>query len=65
LFLCHPFQNIGKKMTCQEFIANLQGMNDGKDFQKGLLKVRNELQNMDLSISGIAHTLFVFSERQL
>lgn len=40
LFLCHPFQNIGKKMTCQEFIANLQGMNDGKDFPKGLLKVR-------------------------
>ncbi|XP_068278398.1 PH and SEC7 domain-containing protein 3 [Nyctibius grandis] len=31
--------NIGKKMTCQEFIANLQGMNDGKDFPKGLLKV--------------------------
>ncbi|XP_075597217.1 PH and SEC7 domain-containing protein 3 isoform X4 [Balearica regulorum gibbericeps] len=30
--------NIGKKMTCQEFIANLQGMNDGKDFPKGLLK---------------------------
>lgn len=40
-------------MTCQEFIANLQGMNDGKDFPKGLLKVRNELQNMG----------FVFSER--
>lgn len=43
MFVYHPFQNIGKKMTCQEFIANLQGMNDGKDFPKGLLKVRNEL----------------------
>ncbi|XP_074850705.1 PH and SEC7 domain-containing protein 3 isoform X2 [Carettochelys insculpta] len=31
--------NIGKKMTCQEFIANLQGMNEGKDFPRGLLKV--------------------------
>jgi len=46
MFLCHPFQNIGKKMTCQEFIANLQGMNDGKDFPKVLLKVRHQLQNM-------------------
>lgn len=49
-------------MTCQEFIANLQGMNDGKDFQKELLKVRNELQNVGLSISETAHTLLVFSE---
>ncbi|KAF7240036.1 PH and SEC7 domain-containing protein 3, partial [Varanus komodoensis] len=30
--------NIGKKMSCQEFIANLQGMNEGKDFPKELLK---------------------------
>ncbi|NXX94259.1 PSD3 protein, partial [Centropus bengalensis] len=44
--------NIGKKMTCQEFIANLQGMDDGKDFPKGLLKVRNK-QKMG----------FVFSKR--
>lgn len=53
VFLCHPLQNIGKKMTCQEFIANLQGMDDGKDFPKGLLKVRNDLQNMG----------FIFSEK--
>lgn len=33
------FQNIGKKMTCQEFIANLQGVNEGGDFSKDLLKV--------------------------
>ncbi|XP_072632866.1 PH and SEC7 domain-containing protein 3 isoform X12 [Canis lupus baileyi] len=30
--------NIGKKMTCQEFIANLQGVNEGGDFSKDLLK---------------------------
>ncbi|KAH0505143.1 PH and SEC7 domain-containing protein 3 [Microtus ochrogaster] len=31
--------NIGKKMTCQEFITNLQGVNEGVDFSKDLLKV--------------------------
>ncbi|KAM7024690.1 PH and SEC7 domain-containing protein 3 isoform 3-T3 [Acridotheres tristis] len=35
--------NIGKKMTCQEFVANLQGMNDGKDFPRGLLKCPGHL----------------------
>ncbi|NXD85974.1 PSD3 protein, partial [Halcyon senegalensis] len=41
--------NIGKKMTCQEFIANLQGMNDGKDFSKGLLKaLYNSIKNEKL-----------------
>ncbi|XP_055422924.1 PH and SEC7 domain-containing protein 3 isoform X5 [Bubalus kerabau] len=30
--------NIGKKMTCQEFIANLQGVDEGGDFSKDLLK---------------------------
>lgn len=37
------FQNIGKKMTCQEFIANLQGINEGGDFSKDLLKVSIEI----------------------
>lgn len=37
------FQNIGKKMTCQEFIANLQGVNEGGDFSKDLLKVSIEI----------------------
>lgn len=32
-------QNIGKKMTCQEFINNLDGLNGGQDFHKELLKV--------------------------
>ncbi|NXU51984.1 PSD3 protein, partial [Turnix velox] len=41
--------NIGKKMTCQEFIANLQGMNNGKDFPKGLLKaLYNSIKNEKL-----------------
>ncbi|KAG8454404.1 hypothetical protein GDO86_000866 [Hymenochirus boettgeri] len=31
--------NIGKKMSCQEFIANLQGVNEGRDFPRVLLKV--------------------------
>ena len=37
------FQNIGKKMTCQEFIANLQGVDEGGDFSKDLLKVSIEI----------------------
>ncbi|XP_035314928.1 PH and SEC7 domain-containing protein 2 isoform X1 [Cricetulus griseus] len=31
--------NIGKKMSCQQFIANLDQLNDGQDFAKDLLKV--------------------------
>ncbi|GAA6105428.1 PH and SEC7 domain-containing protein 3 isoform X8 [Tachysurus ichikawai] len=31
-------QNIGKKMTCQEFINNLDGLNAGQDFPRDLLK---------------------------
>ncbi|KAL6070909.1 hypothetical protein STEG23_005744 [Scotinomys teguina] len=31
-------ENIGKKMTCQEFITNLQGVSEGVDFSKDLLK---------------------------
>lgn len=33
-------QNIGKSMSCQEFINNLNGLQDGKNFPKELLKVR-------------------------
>lgn len=32
-------QNIGKSMSCQEFITNLNGLQDGKNFPKELLKV--------------------------
>ncbi|XP_067857379.1 PH and SEC7 domain-containing protein 4-like [Heptranchias perlo] len=31
-------QNIGKSMSSHDFIINLEGMNDGKDFPKDLLK---------------------------
>ncbi|XP_032185050.1 PH and SEC7 domain-containing protein 3 isoform X1 [Mustela erminea] len=41
--------NIGKKMTCQEFIANLQGINEGGDFSKDLLKaLYNSIKNEKL-----------------
>lgn len=41
LSACLPsFQNIGKKMSCQQFISNLDGLNNGKDFPKDLLKVQ-------------------------
>ncbi|XP_069741589.1 PH and SEC7 domain-containing protein 1-like isoform X1 [Narcine bancroftii] len=31
--------NIGKRMSCSDFISNLEGLNDGQDFPKDLLKV--------------------------
>ncbi|XP_043912466.1 PH and SEC7 domain-containing protein 1 [Protopterus annectens] len=39
--------NVGKRMSCLEFIGNLEGMNEGKDFPKEVLKtlyssIRNE-----------------------
>ncbi|KAM5194785.1 PH and SEC7 domain-containing protein 3 isoform 1-T1 [Mantella aurantiaca] len=41
--------NIGKKMSCQEFIANLQGVNEGRDFPRGLLKaLYNSIKNEKL-----------------
>ncbi|GAB1293203.1 PH and SEC7 domain-containing protein 3 [Apodemus speciosus] len=36
--------NIGKKMTCQEFITNLQGVNEGGDFSKDLLKSASKVR---------------------
>uniref|UniRef100_A0A668A119 Pleckstrin and Sec7 domain containing 2 n=1 Tax=Myripristis murdjan TaxID=586833 RepID=A0A668A119_9TELE len=42
-------QNIGKKMSCQQFISNLDGLNNGKDFPKDLLKVLyNSIKNEKL-----------------
>ncbi|XP_048384030.2 PH and SEC7 domain-containing protein 1 isoform X2 [Stegostoma tigrinum] len=41
--------NIGKKMTCQDFINNLDGLNGGKDFPKDLLKaLYNSIKNEKL-----------------
>lgn len=31
-------QNIGRKMTCSEFIDNLSELNDGENFPKDVLK---------------------------
>ncbi|XP_043915734.1 PH and SEC7 domain-containing protein 3-like [Protopterus annectens] len=36
--------NIGKKMTCQEFISNLSRVNGGKDFSRELLKLEESPQ---------------------
>ncbi|XP_077103540.1 PH and SEC7 domain-containing protein 2 isoform X1 [Siphateles boraxobius] len=41
--------NIGKKMSYQQFISNLDGLDDGKDFPKELLKVLyNSIKNEKL-----------------
>ncbi|XP_074504027.1 PH and SEC7 domain-containing protein 2 [Sebastes fasciatus] len=41
--------NIGKKMSCQQFISNLDGLNYGKDFPKDLLKILyNSIKNEKL-----------------
>ncbi|KAL4617624.1 PH and SEC7 domain-containing protein 2-like isoform X1 [Arapaima gigas] len=41
--------NIGKKMTCQEFISNLDKLNGGQDFPKELLKaLYNSIKNEKL-----------------
>ncbi|XP_053371887.1 PH and SEC7 domain-containing protein 3 isoform X1 [Clarias gariepinus] len=42
-------QNIGKKMTCQEFINNLDGIDAGQDFPRDLLKaLYNSIKNEKL-----------------
>ncbi|KAM9834366.1 PH and SEC7 domain-containing protein 2 [Syngnathus typhle] len=41
--------NIGKKMSCQQFISNLDGLNNGNDFPKDLLKILyNSIKNEKL-----------------
>ncbi|XP_039504955.1 PH and SEC7 domain-containing protein 2 isoform X1 [Pimephales promelas] len=45
----HGHVNIGKKMSYQQFISNLDGLDDGKDFPKELLKVLyNSIKNEKL-----------------
>uniref|UniRef100_A0A8C4DGZ1 PH and SEC7 domain-containing protein 1 n=1 Tax=Dicentrarchus labrax TaxID=13489 RepID=A0A8C4DGZ1_DICLA len=42
-------QNIGKRMSCTQFIGNLEGLNDGQDFHKDLLKaLYNSIKNQKL-----------------
>ncbi|XP_061420847.1 PH and SEC7 domain-containing protein 1-like isoform X2 [Lethenteron reissneri] len=42
-------RNIGKRMTCQEFIGNLEGLDSGQDFPRDLLKaLYNSIKNEKL-----------------
>uniref|UniRef100_A0A671YKH1 PH and SEC7 domain-containing protein 1-like n=1 Tax=Sparus aurata TaxID=8175 RepID=A0A671YKH1_SPAAU len=42
-------QNIGKRMSCTQFIGNLEGLNNGQDFHKDLLKaLYNSIKNQKL-----------------
>uniref|UniRef100_A0A8C9TSS2 PH and SEC7 domain-containing protein 1-like n=1 Tax=Scleropages formosus TaxID=113540 RepID=A0A8C9TSS2_SCLFO len=42
-------QNIGRRMSCMQFISNLEGMNDGQDFPKEMLKaLYNSIKNEKL-----------------
>ncbi|XP_074519757.1 uncharacterized protein LOC141785361 [Halichoeres trimaculatus] len=42
-------QNIGKRMSCTQFVCNLEGLNDGQDFHKDLLKaLYNSIKNQKL-----------------
>ncbi|KAL4612934.1 PH and SEC7 domain-containing protein 1-like isoform X1 [Arapaima gigas] len=42
-------QNIGRRMSCIQFINNLEGMNDGQDFPKEMLKaLYNSIKNEKL-----------------
>uniref|UniRef100_A0A8C9T891 Pleckstrin and Sec7 domain containing n=1 Tax=Scleropages formosus TaxID=113540 RepID=A0A8C9T891_SCLFO len=41
--------NVGKRMSCPQFIGNLEGLNDGQDFPKDLLKaLYNSIKNEKL-----------------
>uniref|UniRef100_A0A8B9KQQ3 Pleckstrin and Sec7 domain containing a n=1 Tax=Astyanax mexicanus TaxID=7994 RepID=A0A8B9KQQ3_ASTMX len=41
--------NVGKRMSCTQFIGNLEGLNDGQDFPKDLLKaLYNSIKNEKL-----------------
>uniref|UniRef100_A0A670J3D8 SEC7 domain-containing protein n=1 Tax=Podarcis muralis TaxID=64176 RepID=A0A670J3D8_PODMU len=45
-------QNIGRSMTCQAFLTNLDGLNDGKNFPKEQLKVQRRGSPFPLSWGG-------------
>lgn len=47
-------QNIGKSMSYQEFITNLNGLRDGGNFPKELLKVRHRGLPPGLVIPGLS-----------
>ncbi|XP_072312935.1 PH and SEC7 domain-containing protein 1-like isoform X3 [Eucyclogobius newberryi] len=42
-------QNIGKRMSCTQFVSNLEGLNDGQDFPRDQLKaLYNSIKNRKL-----------------
>nr|XP_023676112.1 PH and SEC7 domain-containing protein 1-like [Paramormyrops kingsleyae] len=42
-------QNVGRRMSCMQFVSNLEGMNNGQDFPKDLLKaLYNSIKNEKL-----------------
>ncbi|XP_028820044.1 uncharacterized protein LOC114770341 isoform X2 [Denticeps clupeoides] len=42
-------QNVGKRMSCSQFVGNLEGLNEGQDFPKDMLKaLYNSIKNEKL-----------------
>ncbi|KAM4748155.1 PH and SEC7 domain-containing protein 4-like [Rhinophrynus dorsalis] len=63
-------QNIGKSMSLQEFINNLDGMNDGANFSKDILKglynsIRNEKLEWAMKEEKLANSLISKPENLL
>ncbi|XP_018108940.1 PH and SEC7 domain-containing protein 2 isoform X2 [Xenopus laevis] len=63
-------QNIGKSMSLQDFINNLEGMNDGSNFPRDILKaLYNSIRNVKLewaiSEGNLANTLVPKPENNL
>lgn len=42
LCLVHVLQHVGKSMSSSKFVSNLEGMNEGENFNKDLLKVNSD-----------------------
>lgn len=40
VYVSYVQQNVGKSMSSSKFVSNLDGMNEGENFGKDLLKVR-------------------------
>uniref|UniRef100_A0A8C2WIG9 Pleckstrin and Sec7 domain containing n=1 Tax=Cyclopterus lumpus TaxID=8103 RepID=A0A8C2WIG9_CYCLU len=51
--------NVGKRMSCSQFITNLEGLNDGKDFPKDLLKeLRKSMSELaEVRTDSASHTM--------
>lgn len=42
LCLVRVLQHVGKSMSSSKFVSNLEGMNEGENFNKDLLKVNSD-----------------------